>query len=145
MNHLYFGLNFVFSGSALGRFSSSVNHGGRHFCSDPPPPHYHHHKKASYCPETALNTVENKIPSVSNLVKKKDYDAKIKEIENKIINHHHDKYVTIPEFNTLTVDVFNARLSQANFVTKQILMPNYQVLTKVLLQIKQNTYLLKMN
>ena len=78
-------------------------------------------------------------------LKKKDYDAKIKEIENKIINHHHDKYVTIPEFNTLTVDVFNARLSQANFVTKQILMPNYQVLTKVLLQIKQNTYLLKMN
>ena len=144
MNHLYFGLNFVFSGSALGRFSSSVNHGGRHFCSDPSH-HYHYPKKASYCPETALNTVENKISSVSNLVKKKDYDAKIKEIENKIINHHHDKYVTIPEFNTLTVDVFNARLSQANFVTKQILMPNYQVLTKVLLQIKQNTYLLKMN
>ena len=42
-------------------------------------------------------------------------------------------------------DVFNARLAQANLVTKQILMLNYQVLTKGLLQIKQNTYLLKMN
>ena len=66
----------------------------------PPPPPPHHHKKASYCPETALNTVENKIPSVSNLVKKTDYDAKIKEIESKLNNQNHNKYVTTPEFNT---------------------------------------------
>ena len=36
-----------------------------------------------YCLATtaALNTVENKIPDVSNLVRKTNYDAKIKEIE----------------------------------------------------------------
>ena len=33
---------------------------------------------------SALNAVENKIPDISNLVKKKtDYDAKIKDIEKK--------------------------------------------------------------
>ena len=34
---------------------------------------------------TALNTVENKIPNVSNLVKKTDYEAKVRENENKLI------------------------------------------------------------
>ena len=66
----------------------------------------------------ALIAVENKIPSVSNLVKKTDYNTKITEIENKLNNHNHDKYITTPEFNTLAADVFNARLAQANLVTK---------------------------
>ena len=43
--------------------------------------------------KTGLTTVENKIPSVSNLVKKKtDYNAKISEIENKLNNHNRDTY-----------------------------------------------------
>ena len=50
--------------------------------------------------KTALTTVENKIPSVSNLVKKTDYNTKVTEIENKLNNHNHDKYITTPEFNT---------------------------------------------
>ena len=54
--------------------------------------------------KTALTTVENKIPSVSGLVKKTDYNAKVTEIENKI-----NKYITTLEFNTLAVNVFNAR------------------------------------
>ena len=59
------------------------------------------------------------IPSdISSLVKKADYDAKITEIENKLNNHNHDKYITTPEFNTLAADVFNARLAQANLVAK---------------------------
>ena len=59
------------------------------------------------------------IPSdISSLVKKADYDAKITEIENKLNNHNHDKYITTPEFKILAPDVFNARLSQANLVTK---------------------------
>ena len=66
--------------------------------------------------KTALTTVENKIPDVSNLVKKTDYDTKVTEIENKLNNHNHDKYITTPEFNTLAADVFNARLAQANLV-----------------------------
>ena len=33
-------------------------------------------------------------------------------------NHNHDKYITNPEFNTLAAHVFNARLKQANLITK---------------------------
>ena len=67
---------------------------------------------------TTLTTVENKIPDVSNLVKKTDYNTKVTEIENKLNNHNHDKYITTPEFNTLAASVFNARLAQANLITK---------------------------
>ena len=66
----------------------------------------------------ALTAVENEIPSVSNLVKKTDYNTKITEIENKLNNHNHGKYISTPESNTLTADVFNATLAQANFITK---------------------------
>ena len=52
--------------------------------------------------KTALTTVENKIPSVSSLVKEQT----------------NDKYIDTPEFNKLAVDVFNARLAQANLITK---------------------------
>ena len=55
---------------------------------------------SSLATKTALTAVENKIPSVSNLVKKTDYNTKITEVENKLNNHNHDKYITIPEFNT---------------------------------------------
>ena len=68
--------------------------------------------------KTVLTTVDNKIPSVSSLVKKTNYGNKITQIENKLNNHNHDKYITTPEFNTLAADVFNARLAQANLVTK---------------------------
>ena len=62
--------------------------------------------------------MENKIPSVSSLVKKTDYNTKITEIEKKLTDHNHDKYIATPEFNTLAVDVFNVRLAQANLVAK---------------------------
>ena len=68
--------------------------------------------------ETALTVVENKIPSVSSLVKKADYSTKITEIEKKPTDHNHDKYITTPEFNTFAADVFNARLAQVNLITK---------------------------
>ena len=68
---------------------------------------------------SALTAVENKIPNVSNSVKKTDYNTKISKIEDKIINHNHDKYITTPEFNTLAADVFNARLKQVNLITKR--------------------------
>ena len=69
--------------------------------------------------KTALTAVENKIPSVSNLVKKTDYNTKVTEIENKLNNHNHDKYIDTPEFNKLTADAFNARLAQANLIKKK--------------------------
>ena len=61
--------------------------------------------------KTALTAVENKIPSVSNLVNKTNYNTKITEIENKLNNHNHDKYIDTSEFNKLAADVFNARLA----------------------------------
>ena len=68
--------------------------------------------------KTALTAVENEIPSTNNLVKKTDYNAKITEVENKITNHKHDEYLTTPEFNKLSADVFNLRIAQANLITK---------------------------
>ena len=52
--------------------------------------------------KTALTAVENKTPSVSSLVKKKtDHGTKISELEKKLTDHEHDKYVATSEFNTL--------------------------------------------
>ena len=65
-----------------------------------------------------MTTVENKIPSISGLVKKTNYNSKITDIENILNNHNHDKYVATSEFNTLAANVFNARLAQANLITK---------------------------
>ena len=47
----------------------------------------------------------------------KKLDTKVNEIEEKIANHKHDKYLTTPEFNKLTTENFAARLAQANLVT----------------------------
>ena len=74
--------------------------------------------------------------------KKTDYDTKTSEVEKKLTEHDHNKYVANSEFNTLAANVFNARLAQANLM---ILMLNCRVLTGKLLQIKQSTYLLKAN
>ena len=40
----------------------------------------------------------------------------------KITDHHHDKYITTPEFNKLTAENFAARLVQANLASKVILL-----------------------
>ena len=40
------------------------------------------------------------------------------QIEKKLIDHNHDKYIRTPEFNALAADAFNARLAQENLVTK---------------------------
>ena len=65
-----------------------------------------------------LTTVENKIPNINGLVIKPDYDVKITEIEKKLTDHNHDKYITTQELNNLAADVFNAKLAQANLITK---------------------------
>ena len=65
---------------------------------------------SSLATKAALTAVENKIPSVSSLIKKTEYDTKISEIEKKITDHNHDKYITTPEFSTLAAHVPKARL-----------------------------------
>ena len=61
-----------------------------------------------------MAAVENKIPDSSNLVKKTDYNTKITEIEKKLTDHSHDKYITTTEFKKLATDAFNA--VQSNLV-----------------------------
>ena len=58
---------------------------------------------------SALTAVENKIPSVVNLVC---------EIEQKVTDYKHEKYITTSECNKLTEQNFSARLAQANLITK---------------------------
>ena len=89
--------------------------------------------------KTALTTVVNKIPSISNLVKKTNCNTKVTEIENELNNHNHDKYIDTWKFNKVAADVFNEILAQANLIT------NRRVSSEKLLEIKQNTCLLKMN
>ena len=68
---------------------------------------------------SALTAAENKIPDVSSLVKKTDDNTKICEIEIKVNDHNHDKYITTSEFNTMAADVFKARLAaQTDLIRK---------------------------
>ena len=71
-----------------------------------------------------MTAVENKIPSISNLVKKTDYDTKVTEIEKKLTDHNHDKYITTAKFNKLATHAFNAIIVQANLVKRLILIIN---------------------
>ena len=64
-----------------------------------------------------MTAVENKLLDVSNLVKKTDYNTKNNEIEKKVLDHDHDKYITTSEFNKLATQNITARLAQANLVT----------------------------
>ena len=73
---------------------------------------------SNFATKPSLTTDENKIPDVRSLVKKTDYNKKITEIENKLTNHNHDKYIDTQEFDKLATDVFNARLAQVNLITK---------------------------
>ena len=93
--------------------------------------------------KAALTTVENKM-HVSNLVKKTDYNTKVAEIENKLINHNHDKYIDTQEFNKLAVDVFNARLVQAKSITKTEFDSKLSNLNRKITSNKSK-HLLKMN
>ena len=52
------------------------------------------------------------------MVKKTDYISKVTEIEKKLSDHNHDKYIDTSEFNKLAADVFNLRIAQANLIAK---------------------------
>ena len=91
----------------------------------------------------ALTTVENKIPDVSSLVKKTDYNTKFTEIENKLNNCNHDKYIDTAGFNKLAADIFNARLAQANLITKTDFDAKLWSLNRKLTQIKRKHLLVE--
>ena len=54
---------------------------------------------------SALTVVENKIPNISNLVKKTDSDAEISDIEKK-------KYFGTSEYNKFTHDILDAKIKK---------------------------------
>ena len=101
--------------------------------------------------KTALTTVESKIPDISNLVKKKtDSNTKVTDIElnkldklNKLNNHNHDKYIDTSEFNKLAPDVFNARLAQANLITKADFDAKLSILNRKITQNKTKHLLIE--
>ena len=66
-----------------------------------------------------MTGVTNEIPDISNLVKKADYDAKISEIENKVTNLDHDKYIATTKFNKQVAENFDAILAQARLIRKK--------------------------
>ena len=67
-------------------------------------------------------------------------------MKKKLNDHNQDKYITTLEFNTLAEDVFNARLAQANLITKTHF--DAKLLLNCLEKLRQTNlkiYLLKMN
>ena len=64
---------------------------------------------------STLTAGENKMPNVSNVAKKTDYDTNVNEIRKKITDHSQDKYITTPAFNKLTTENFAARLNKDRF------------------------------
>ena len=60
--------------------------------------------------KTKISEVKNKIPVVSNLVKKTDYDAEKLEIER--------KYITIYDYNKFTSDMLDEKIKQKKLINK---------------------------
>ena len=60
------------------------------------------------------------------------------ELEKKLTDHNHGKYIVAPEFNTFAADVFNVRLAQGNLIKKRKLMLNCKVLTQKLFEKAEN-------
>ena len=60
------------------------------------------HSITGLATNSELTAVEDKIPNVSNLVKKTDYDSKISNIEKKTTDHNHDKTNTLLLQNLIT-------------------------------------------
>ena len=60
-------------------------------------------------------------------MKNTDYDTKISDIEKKIADHNHDKYITSQGFNKLN---FNVRLAQANLIARTDFDAKLQSLSK---------------
>ena len=70
-------------------------------------------------------------------LKKQIMTPKISEFEKELTDHDHDKYITTSNFNTLAASVFNAKLAQANLITKTNFDVRLSSLNKKLPQIKQ--------
>ena len=59
---------------------------------------------------TALTTVQKKIPKFSDLVKKSDYDAEVKDIKN--------KYFTTSDYNKFINNILDAKIMRKKLVNE---------------------------
>ena len=57
-----------------------------------------------------MTTVENKIPNVSDVVKKADYDEKMLDIES--------KYITTADYNKFISETLDAKIKQKELIDK---------------------------
>ena len=83
-------------------------------------------KKTDY--NAKITEIESNIPSISGLAtsavlpvveNKIHFSLKKRlKIEKKPTDHNHDKYITTPEFNKFTGEVFDARLARIKLVTR---------------------------
>ena len=75
-----------------------------------------------------INEVKGEIPNItnlatnaslnaSNLVKKTYYNTKLSEIEKKVTEQNHDKYITTPELNKFISSNFDLRFKPANLAS----------------------------
>ena len=71
---------------------------------------------SSLASKTALSAVENKIPSVSSLVKKTDHDIKLVKFKRNLLIIIMTSTLLLQSL--ILASVFNARLAQANLITK---------------------------
>ena len=61
-----------------------------------------------------MTVIKNKIPDVSNLLKKRDYDPKIWDIE--------DKYITTADNNKFTKDIVDKKIKSKGLVDKSVIV-----------------------
>ena len=65
---------------------------------------------------TKVSEVESKILDTNSLLTRTVFNTEISEVVNKISDHA--KYIATQEFNCLTAEIFAARLTQGNLLTK---------------------------
>ena len=92
---------------------------------------------SSLATNAALTAAEKKLPDVSNLVKKTDYDAKITKIEN--------EYFTTSDYNKFTKDIVDNSIKRKNIATKRDFDAKLQDISKRITSYNLNICLLKMD
>ena len=70
---------------------------------------------------------------------------KINEIKMKLTDHNDDKYITTPQFNQFTAQMFTSRLAQTNLIRKTDFDTKLMSFNGKFNSNKQNLSLLKMN
>ena len=128
-------LNYVFKNTKFNTLKTKANCLEKKFFGATTVIHINQYNTDKQNLKMKIEDVENKISDTSSLVTTAVLNAKIIEVENKIPNDN--KYITSPEFNKLTAESFEARLKQANLVTKTDFDNKLTNFNK-LLQVKQN-------